>query len=118
MSEPPRDDLIRRILQALPDLVLVIDRDLRVVMSNAQDADRFVGNTCYACFKRRESPCPECPAQSVFATGQPAFKEIFDPVDGHTHEISSRPLRDAEGRVTHVVERIRDITERKTTRKR
>ncbi len=115
MSQPPRDDMVTSILRALPDLILVIDRDFRVVMSNADVAGQFAGKTCFTCFKSQESPCPECPAEQVFATGRPVLKEIIDPAAGHTHEISSRPLRDAEGRVTHVVERIRDVTERKAT---
>jgi two-component system, cell cycle sensor histidine kinase and response regulator CckA len=110
-----RDDLIRGILQSLPDLVLVIDSDLRVVLSNAPDPERQLGEACHACFKGRSYPCPECPARAVFATGRPVYREVLDPGDGRTHEIDSRPVFDAEGRVTHVVERIRDITERKAT---
>jgi PAS domain S-box-containing protein len=111
VAQPPRDDFLAGVLRALPDLVMVIDADLRVVLSNAP-AELRDGMFCYACFKNREAPCPECPARTVFATGHATLREIHDPQNGRTHEIHSRPVFDAEGRVTHVVQRIRDVTER------
>ncbi len=115
MSQPPRDVLITSLLQALPGLILVIDSEYRVVLSNAPASSHLVGTTCHSCFRHQDAPCPECPAPSVFATGQPSLRELADPTTGRTHEVTTRPLYDTAGRVTHVVERITDITERKAT---
>lgn len=73
------------------------------------------GRNCYEVFWGRDSICPVCPSRVTFETGNVTVDErtnitSSDGID-RTVKLTSSPIRDASGNVTHVVEIIRDITE-------
>jgi PAS domain S-box-containing protein len=111
--------LLYNTFDALQDLLIVIDKDLRVVMSNWKDHDYISpeereGNPhCYACFMCRDTPCEPCHALEVFATGEIRELERTNPLDGKTREIRVLPIFGDDGQVIMVVEHLRDITLRK-----
>jgi|GEM_PF-1954711 len=111
--------LLQSLLEAIPDLLVVIDRDYRVVFSNNRekcflpDPDLGQCPTCYRVFQNRPDPCPNCPAQSVFASGRTVEWEDIQPETGQAREVRAFPVFDGSGRVTMVIEYVRDITERK-----
>jgi PAS domain S-box-containing protein len=111
--------MLSNTFDALQDLMVVIDKDFRVLMSNWKDLtylsekDRQGHPFCYEVFMHRKTPCDPCHAAEVFATGKIKQLEGTNPIDGQVRDIRVFPLFDDEGKVVSVIEHLRDITERK-----
>lgn len=112
-------NLLASTFDSIPDLLAVIDKDLRVVLSNWKERDyisekeKLSNPHCYNCFMHRNEPCSPCHAMDVFLTGKVKTVERTNPVDGKTREIRVMPIFDENGNVSLVIEHIRDMTERK-----
>lgn len=112
------ESLLRKLFEAIPDLLSVVDRDHRIIHCNWHG--RFGSDTgghdttyCYKTFyPERGTPCDPCYAREVFKTGQPLRIEKENPVIGIV-EIRAYPVFDDRGKVVLVAEHVRDITERK-----
>lgn len=114
--------LLAAVLGSLSNPLYVIDvDDYQVVLAN-----RATGSLpdsgevcCYALTHGSPEPCsgPEhpCPLKEVIRTGQTVMVEHVHHVGGVERfvEIHANPLRDAEGRITHMVEFCLDVTDRK-----
>lgn len=114
-------------IDAISEVMLVIDRDFRIVLANraarklAGDKDPVsTGMTCHELSHHRTEPCEgadnPCPVSEVIATGKPVavIHTHFNAIgDERFVRINASPIMDRSGRVTHVVEACRDITERK-----
>jgi PAS domain S-box-containing protein len=107
------------ILDSMTELVLYLDKDLRVIWANK--AMRAAFNLkpgqlnrrhCYEALHHRSSACRVCPAQRTLKTGEP--QEV---VDLSSYEknwvLRSYPVRDEKGILTGIVEIVTDITERR-----
>jgi PAS domain S-box-containing protein len=111
--------LLSTTFAALQDLLIVIDKDLRVVISNWKDHDYIPENGCrghpycYEVYMNRKKPCNPCHAMEVFATGQTKQLEDRNPIDGKVRDIRVLPIFDDEGKVVAIVEHLRDITDQK-----
>jgi len=108
--------LLGSVFDAIPDLMVVRDRDLRVVLANqpgggAEEAGS--GWTPHACGTNGGGPCSPCLARQVFEDGAPRRREGADPRDGHPCEHHVYPVFDADGAVVMVIEHFHDISERK-----
>ena len=109
--------LLQSVLDAVPDLLTVIDRNFQIRYTNNKGHDRIqplegaLNRTCYGRFKRLDAPCEDCSTAPVFAEGKIVEREMVNPVDGRIREVRAFPIFDAEGRVTYAVEYVRDITE-------
>jgi two-component system cell cycle sensor histidine kinase/response regulator CckA len=114
------ETILRRVLEAIPDHLAVIDRDLRIVHSNWRSGYEYVDEEirnrspiCYqAYYPGQDRHCEPCHALEVFRTGKPITMEKVNPRIG-TVEIRAYPLFDETGEVVMVVEHIRNISERK-----
>ena len=110
--------LLSDTFDALQDLLVVIDKDLRVIISNWKDheyiseKDRQGHPFCYEVFMHRKKPCNPCPAMEVFATGETKQFEARNVIDGKIREIHVLPIIDDDEKVVAVIEHLRDITER------
>jgi len=113
--------LLQSVLDAVPDLLMVVNREFQVQYSNDKGhdwidpSDDVSCQTCHARFKLLDAPCEDCSAASVFASGEPVGREMVNPVDGRLREVRAFPIFDDEGRVVNVVEHVRDITELRKT---
>jgi PAS domain S-box-containing protein len=113
------ENILASTLEALDGLLLVIDRDHRVILSNWKDhafvpAEARSGHPhCYAVFKHREERCGFCPPVDSFADGKSRIYEDKNPVDGTIKEISVNPIFNDRHEVEFIVEYVHDITERK-----
>ncbi len=111
--------LLESVLNSTDDLIVVLDRDLKVLVSNWKSPlcaglDEFPVNVpCYETFINRHAPCEGCRALEVFKTGKPALVEFYNPTTKLYKEANAYPLFDDEGHVTMVVEHVRDVTEQK-----
>jgi two-component system cell cycle sensor histidine kinase/response regulator CckA len=116
--------MLRKVFESIPDLLLVIDRDFRILKSNwhggydyIEGAVRDKSPHCYETFyPGRPSPCKSCPAMAVFATGRPVTVEKFSPKTRQQLEIHAFPIFDETGNVSMVAEHVRDVTAQKKAR--
>jgi two-component system, sensor histidine kinase and response regulator len=100
--------------------VTVLDSDLRVLAANRQMREWYPAldpgqhPVCYEAFNDppRETPCDYCPVMPTFADGMTHSALTETPVGDEVmnYRISASPLRDAEGRVTAVIETVEDVT--------
>jgi diguanylate cyclase (GGDEF)-like protein/PAS domain S-box-containing protein len=100
-----------------------VDRDYRIVkfndaysrMKNMPAKDLF-GKRCYEALHGRTSACEDCVIVKTFQSKDPCAKEkLITQANGSELwiEIYTYPILDQQRNVTHVVEYIRDITDRK-----
>jgi hypothetical protein len=77
------------------------------------DLTEAVGKKCYESIGLR-LPCPGCPVEKSFQSGEPHEEEIFFSVKGTPRHIRvlSIPSRNAEAQVDYVAEYFEDITEK------
>ncbi len=113
---------LRDAFDAIQDGLSVLDPDFNITHFNKwierahYDAMPIIGKKCYEVYRRRESPCPQCPAAQAFLTGEVHIEEIQVPyADGSFWwcELSAYPIKDEEANVTGVIEHVKDITEKK-----
>ncbi len=112
-------NLLVSLLNAVPDLLIVIDRNFRIFYSNFKRHDLIkplnaeMDKTCYGRFKHLDAPCDDCSALPVFETGCIVEREMINLADGRMKEVRAFPIRNKAGEIVLVVEYVRDITERK-----
>ncbi|MBI1797481.1 MAG: PAS domain-containing protein [Candidatus Eisenbacteria bacterium] len=136
-ASTPRDDMRRdtaalasilpALMEALPDAVVVLDRGRRIVTANRRYVEAFG-------MKRADAPCPACPdalgaadlvtpaddgarcatcAALDFGRPQRGLRQVPAAAGAvRRYEATFTPVTAADGRVTHVVEVWRDITEK------
>jgi len=120
-----KEHYYRLLLANLHDDILVIDRQYRIIDANKAFLDtsgrsrkEVIGRYCYEISHGYREPCSkygeECMLQEVFETGRSASC-----LHKHAHSDGSKILCDlilsplknnADDRVTHVIEAIRDVT--------
>jgi PAS domain S-box-containing protein len=107
------------ILNALSDVIVAYDLDLRLQWANeaaaaitGQRPEDLLGHHCHEIWHLRPEPCPKCPVEQARDTGQPQVGEISGPA-GKTWQLRSYPVKDQLGEVVALVEIAHDITERK-----
>lgn len=111
--------LMQSVFDAVPDLLIVIDRNYHILYTNAKGHDLIRQEdperqkTCYGRFKLLDEPCEICSARPVFETGKMSEQEMINPADGRIREVRAFPLTDSHGHVSCVIEYVRDITDRK-----
>ena len=110
---------LRSVFAAVPDLISILDKDLRIILSNWGGGYDYVPEEvrqrnphCYEAYYGADKPCEPCHAVEVFKTGRLVSREKTNPRIG-TVEIHSTPIFDESGNVDLVVETVRDITQRK-----
>jgi putative nucleotidyltransferase with HDIG domain len=115
---------LKSMLEAMPDGVSILDRDMVIREMNPRNVEIFpgiqTGSYCYRSIHGRSDPCPHCGVMKVFEDGMVhEHQSSFYLADGKeriVHSISA-PVRDVEGNITHAVEVIRDITDKLKTEK-
>jgi len=109
--------LLQSVLDAVPDLLIVVDREFNIIYSNYKGHDRIaapegaLGRACCGRFKHLDAPCADTIAARVFAEGKHVEREMINPADGRIGEVRAFPIFDDHGEVINVVEYVRDITE-------
>ena len=119
-----RESYFRGMMYSLYEDIVVIDAEHRIVDVNntfvrnyGRSREEIVGQPCYEVLHRYREPCLNhglvCFLEEVFATGEPRSclhdHQRADGTLAHV-EISLSPLRDASGKITHVVEAAHDVT--------
>lgn len=107
------------ILDTIPDTVILLSPDLKVLWANrsaARNVDReidaIVGLPCYQVWFCRDKACPDCHAISTVKSGKADIVEIIGP-SGRVVESRAVPIKDEYGSVIKVLMLRRDITEKR-----
>jgi PAS domain S-box-containing protein len=105
---------------AVRDLVLLLDKDFRVLRVNHAAAeflglpfDKIVGGHCYDLIHGTFAPPAECPLAKMRQSRKHEEAEVLAKKGGPWLSVSVDPLFDPSGELTQVVHVARDITERK-----
>ncbi len=112
------EEILRKVFEAIPDMVAVIDRDLHIIQCNWQGGYEYVPQTarkgaplCHEAFYPEQGgPCENCHAERVFQTRRPVSTEKYNSRIGLL-EVRAFPIFDDSGEVVMVTEYIRNITE-------
>ncbi len=105
-------------LDAIPDLVAVIDPDFRLLRVNralariarAHPRD-LIGCSCHRVFHGLDHPWPGCPHQLALQDGRSVSREIVDPAIGRPLLVTCTPFFDEDGVLLGTIHVARDITE-------
>ncbi|MEZ5335167.1 MAG: PAS domain-containing sensor histidine kinase [Methanolobus sp.] len=114
-------ELLTSTFNALQDLIIVVDREMRIVTSNWKSdlisAPDDINSHPLVCdtVSNNLIPCEPCPVKEVFSTGNMKEFEHTNPQDHRVRDFRIFPVYDTKGDVTMAVSHIRDITERKQT---
>ena len=114
-------DLYLTLFDAVPDMLLVLDRECRVIHSNwhgilhdVPQEDRERSAHCHEVLhKGPGASCDSCQTRQVLDSGRSCSTEMTLPGQG-VFEVHSCPIFDDSGAVTMVVRYFRDITEHNT----
>lgn len=116
-------EFLHVIFDSIRDPFSIVDRDFKIIKANAAYArmrhlplKNLIGKRCHEILQNRETVCEECVVEKTFRSSDPCAKEkLMALPDGLNLwlEIYTYPIFDEEGRVSHVIEYTRDITDRK-----
>ncbi len=110
------DKEYRRLLDALPCYVTLLDKDFRVFWANSLAVEHFgpeVGHACHVFYGLDKSRCTECPVQRTLEDGEVHSKEMLLTTrhGERVHAlINSSPVLNDKGAVAAVVEMGVNIT--------
>ncbi|MFP3983247.1 MAG: PAS domain S-box protein [Desulfurivibrionaceae bacterium] len=105
---------------AIPDIILVQDEDMRIVRANKKAHEIFQvefgslnGKYCYEVFRGTNEPCIECPALSTFKEHTTHRENVTHKDLGKIFNVTSSSVPDENGDLKYVVNIVKDITEYK-----
>jgi signal transduction histidine kinase len=105
----------RTLLDTIPDAILLVSLDLKVIWSN-KSAAAFsrsdpTGIRCHELFHGSSSPCAVCPAVKSYESGHEETTQTGTP-DGRQWDIRAVPVRREDGTIEGVIEVATDITDK------
>ncbi len=114
---------LNMIFNSIRDPFCIFDSELRVIRANEAYAamknkrvEDLIGRKCYEALERSDRVCEGCVVDRSLQSSDPCAKEQqirFQDGDATWVEIYTYPILDEDGKVTHVIEYTRDMTERK-----
>ena len=106
----------RILLDAIPDNILLLSPDMKIIWANKTAAGRFnkkidelTGQYCYELCCGIFSPCKNCPTIKSYLTGGEATS-MFKSPSGPVWDIRSFPIKNSAGQVKNIIELARDVT--------
>ena len=108
---------LQQFFDEVPCYLTIQDPQLRITSTNRRFREDFGsggGAYCYEVYKHRNEPCLECPVAKTFEDGiSHQSEEVVTAISGDQHNVlvSTAPLRDDSGQISHVVEMSTDITQ-------
>jgi PAS domain S-box-containing protein len=117
------EEFLNVVFDAIQDGISILDTDLTVVRANKVMRELYAHllpfegkKKCYEVYQGRSKPCEICPTIRTLESGRLEMNEVPLTLGGEvkgTYELFSFPIIDESGKVTGVVEHVRDITDRK-----
>ena len=108
----------------VPCYISIQDPELHIVEANRafqEDFGSCLGRKCYEAYKHRTEPCAPCPVQETFEDGEPRTREeVVTSLSGEQINVlvTTAPIRDGRGRITHVMEMSANVTQIRKLEKR
>jgi PAS domain S-box-containing protein len=109
----------KNIFDAIPDSVVVLDLDYKIIKANKTTAELFgttpeeiIGRRCYEVFHGSNAPVVGCPRSKLLQTQRTVSEEIYDPQKGRYLSITDSPIFE-NGKLKASVHIVKDITIRK-----
>ncbi|MCU0723206.1 MAG: PAS domain S-box protein, partial [Planctomycetes bacterium] len=115
------EEFLRDVFDTIQDGLSVLDRDLNIVRVNRwmermyAHAAPIAGRKCFAVYHGRTAVCEVCPTVIAVRTGETCTRQVPYTTDRGPVgwlDLTAFPLKDADGRVTGVIEHVKDITDR------
>ena len=117
------EHFLNMIFNSIRDPFCIFDSDYQIIRINEAYAhmkgkaeEDLIGRKCYEALFDRDSVCEGCIVDKTLHSADPCAKEkriALANGDEAWVEIYTYPILDDDGKVTHVIEYTRDITERK-----
>jgi len=116
------EQFLEDIFNAIQDGISVLDKDLTILRVNTFMKKMYahqmpiVGKKCYQVYQGRKTICPWCPSRLVLEDGNQHTAIVPYPTEKDPTgwiELTSYPLLGSDGKITGVIEYVKDITERK-----
>jgi PAS domain S-box-containing protein len=109
---------LESLFATLTDGITVQDTDFKVLYQNKVHMDKqgvHTGEYCYQAYQHRTTICDGCLLVQSFADGAVHRRETTAPGEhGLIHlEVTSSPMKDADGKIIAGIESVRDITAQK-----
>jgi diguanylate cyclase (GGDEF)-like protein/PAS domain S-box-containing protein len=114
---------LNTIFDSIRDPFSIFDRNFQIIRVNDayarmkhKEASELVGRKCHEVLQNRTSICEGCVVSTTFNSADPCVKDKFITLHDGTGiwvEISTYPILDEVGLVSHAIEYTRDITDRK-----
>ena len=117
-----KERFLQNVFDGIQDGISVLDPELNIIRVNQwmeklySDHKPLIGKKCYEVYQQRESICPWCPSVKAIKTGEPQNEIVPYPTEENPEgwiDLSAYPMKDAQGRVSAVIEYVKDITDRK-----
>lgn len=114
---------LNTIFDSIRDPFGIFDSNFQIIRVNDayarmrnKDARGLIGRKCHEALHNRTSVCDGCAVSTTFNSAEPCVKDKFMKLHDGTRswvEISTYPILDEDGNVSHTIEYTRDITDRK-----
>ncbi len=102
--------MLETMFKAIPDEVILLDRERKVVMSNRDDIEP--GDYCYKSYFHRDKPCENCRLARILAEKTPVMLTMKH--DDRYLQVHALPVYNKEHEVDGILEFYRDVTLEKT----
>jgi PAS domain S-box-containing protein len=116
-------EYLQTLIGNIKDGVVVLDNDYTIIDANPATIERVklprkkvIGAKCYKVYHHLDKPCStrDCSVRDVFGTGKPMrTTHTYYDHDGNLliEDIAASPIIDDSGRVLHVIQVRRDVTQ-------
>jgi PAS domain S-box-containing protein len=114
---------LETVFDAITEAICIIDRKFTIIRVNksyaslvGQPIKKLLGKSCYQALWKRDSVCADCPASRTFFSGEVAIRKdihIKNADENKFFEIKTYPVSNKTGRVVHVIEFTREVTDEK-----
>jgi len=101
---------LETMFKAIPDEVVLIDKNRKVVMTNREDVEP--GDYCFRSFFHREKPCEDCRLARILEDKTPVTLTMR--LDERYLQVHALPVYNQEHEVDGILEFYRDVTLEKT----
>jgi len=101
---------LETMFKAIPDQVVLIDKNRRIVMTNREDIE--TGGHCYSSIFGRERPCEDCRLARILSEKTPLTISMKQ--DDKYFQVHALPVYNKDHEVDGILEFYRDVTLEKT----
>jgi diguanylate cyclase (GGDEF)-like protein/PAS domain S-box-containing protein len=118
---------LSKVFDSIHDPFIILDRDYRIVKGNEAYASirnipliDLLDEKCHKVFHGKDGVCDDCIVEKTFRSSDPcAMDKLVRSKNGTEawFDIYTYPIIGEDGKVSHVIEYLRDITDRKRTDK-